>query len=227
MKQILLLIFFFFFSALPASAQTDWNITDFQTNTDIQKDGTVAVTENISVDFHSLEKHGIYRDLPIAYEDATGKKTYTKIEDITVEQDGQKAKYKVSDNENNLNIRIGDADKTISGQHTYTLTYRATGVLRSFSTYDELYWNVTGNDWEVPIGKASSTVTVPKDKIEKIMCFEGVRGATTPCVITNQTKIAELFASLSFFMIFTAVVVETARLKKEFKKKDSSNNLAD
>lgn len=39
-----------------------------------------------------------------------------------------------------------------------------------------------------------------------------------PLVLAHKEKIAELFASLSFAMIFTAAIVELIRLKKSLKK---------
>lgn len=195
MMRLFLALIFFFFSALPVSAQTNWVINDFQSDIIIQKEGTITVNEKISVDFKNFKKHGIYRDLPRVYEDENGAKTYTITMVTLITQDGKKAAYKTQPNENNLRIRIGDPDKTITGKHIYTISYAVTGVLRSFDTHDELYWNVTGNDWEAEIEKASATVTVPKDKIEKTACFEGYTGYTNPCQITGQTQTSVTFQS--------------------------------
>jgi len=38
-------------------------------------------------------------------------------------------------------------------------------------SYDEFYWNVTGNDWEADVQKATATVTLPKGTIEKNNLF--------------------------------------------------------
>lgn len=187
MKHILVAFFFFLFSAVPAFAQSDWVVTDFQSTNAIQPDGTVDVTETISVDFYNLQKHGIYRDLPFVYQNANGTKTYTKIDDISVKQDGQEGELKRTSNDNNIRLRIGNPDRTISGTHIYTLHYTLSGVLRSFDTYDQLYLNVTGNDWEAPIEKASATISVPEDKLIKVACYEGVVGSTEPCTIIPQS----------------------------------------
>lgn len=58
---------------------------------------------------------------------------------------------------------MGDKDVRISpGVHTYKLTYRVGRELGFFEDHDELYWNVTGNEWAFPIDSASATVLLPK-----------------------------------------------------------------
>lgn len=195
MKYILLAFLFFLFFALPVSAQTAWIITHFHSDVAIQQDGKVRIEETIDVDFKNLEKHGIYRDLPVVYEDEGGSKTYTKITILSVIQDGHEAEYKVTKNNNNLRIRIGDPDRTISGSHEYKITYDVTGVLRSFQNHDEFYWNVTGSDWEAEIEKATAKITVPKDQIEQTACFEGYVGYTNPCAINQISPTEVTFAA--------------------------------
>jgi hypothetical protein len=49
-----------------------------------------------------------------------------------------------------------DATRTIS------FHYKAVNGLRFFEDHDELYWNITGDEWDVPIGAASATITLPE-----------------------------------------------------------------
>lgn len=195
MKQIFVALLLFFFSVSPTFAQAGWVITDFHSDITVDSTGSVLIKESINVDFNNLDKHGIYRDIPVVYQDDAENKTYTNVEIISVTQDNQKAEYKRIDNENNLRIRVGDPDKTISGKHSYLLTYKATGVLRSFADYDQFYWNVTGNEWEAPIERASANVTLPKDGIKKITCFQGYVGDTTSCVSSAPSPASAIFAS--------------------------------
>ena len=46
---------------------TGWSITSFDARIDIQSDGRVLVNETLDVDFGSLDKHGIFRDIPVRY----------------------------------------------------------------------------------------------------------------------------------------------------------------
>jgi uncharacterized membrane protein YgcG len=161
-------------------AQEAWVIHRFNGDIAIQMDGSVVVKETIDVDFQGIEKHGIYRDIPYVYQSESGKPLYTRISDIVVTQDGGKAQVEVTRNEANTRIRIGNPDATISGRHTYDISYRVWGVLQSFGTFDELNWNVTGNAWVVPIESAAATVTVPAT-IVQIACYQGAFGSQESC----------------------------------------------
>ena len=51
---------------------------------------------------------------------------------------------------------------------------------RFFPDHDEFYWNVTGNDWPVPIDHASATVRLPEAAAGSLraQAFTGVYGST-------------------------------------------------
>jgi uncharacterized membrane protein YgcG len=78
-----------------------------------------------------------------------------------------------------LSLRIGDEDRTVSGPQTYRITYDVRGAMNAFEAHSELYWNATGNDWEVPIRRAPITVHGPL--ISEVGCFRGPVGATSVC----------------------------------------------
>ena len=77
-------------------------------------------------------------------------------------------------------IRIGDPDRTITGAHTYTIQYRLRGVLNHFKDHDELYLNVVGNGFLVPIDRATASVTAPA-AITGVACFTGPRESNLAC----------------------------------------------
>lgn len=178
MKRIFALflsLFAFLFSLIPSNVlaqDSGWVIDSFDSDIEIQTTGEVAIDEDINVDFGNLSKHGIYRNLPYVY-DRDGKPFYTEVKITSVLQDAGGAKYDVSRNDNNIRIKIGDDDKTISGKHTYQISYTVKGVLQGFDGYDELYWNVTGNDWGVPIQKATAIVSIGSAPLLQTTCFQG------------------------------------------------------
>lgn len=168
----------------------DWQINRFHSDISVQPDGRVKIVETLDVDFGSKQKHGILRDIPYEYQ--SDKDTvFTNIEVWGVTQDGQRAEYETSLSDGYEEIKIGEADATISGQHTYAITYFASGVLREFSDYDELYWNVTGNYWDAPINHATATVKLPRDGILQQACYQGAKGSTDECqsVLLNPKEI--------------------------------------
>lgn len=188
-KYFIFLSLYLIFASRPVSAQYDWTIESFNSQINLLSSGKVQITETIIVNFE-IQKHGIFRDIPYIYTAEDGTKTYTKIEVQNITRNNADEKYKVSKQGDYIDIKIGDPNKTITGNQTYTIDYLASGVLRSFDAYDELYWNVTGNYWEIPIAKSSATVNLPHPAIEKTACFIGSLGSTENCAITSTGSTA-------------------------------------
>ena len=72
-----------FVSSPVRAADEGWTITNFVDSITILSTGKVHVQETIDVDFGSLVKHGIYRDLPYRYQ-VDGSKISTDVEELTV-----------------------------------------------------------------------------------------------------------------------------------------------
>ena len=69
-------------------------------------------------------------------------------------------KYELSTTHGTRKIKIyipGAEDTT----KAVVITYRVANGVRYFDDFDEFYWNVTGNDWPVPIEHASAFVNLP------------------------------------------------------------------
>jgi len=165
-------------SSANASAETGWVIKNYDTTVDVAKDADFVVTEKIAVDFGSLQKHGIYRFIPLKYNDNAGQNYQLRFKLLSV-TDGANhpINYELS-GWNTKNIKIGDADRTISGKQTYIIKYQIKRGIRFLET-DELYWNATGNEWGVPIEMAEVTVNYPAGTTEiKTKCFVGASGST-------------------------------------------------
>jgi uncharacterized membrane protein YgcG len=57
-------------------------------------------------------------------------------------------------------------------------------VINFFNDHDELYWNVTGNEWQVPILSARAHIILPgqvQSADIKVQCFAGPFGSATAC----------------------------------------------
>lgn len=203
-----ILIFFFLLFLLPntVSAQ-EWVIQSYQSDIEILENGVVSVVETIEADFGTLEKHGIYRDIPYIYE-GEGDSVYTDITVLDVLQDSHSATYETFKDNGYLRIKIGDADRTLSGVHTYIISYTVLGVLRGFGTYDEFYWNVIGPYWEVPIRDVSAQVTLPSDGIIQTSCYVGNVGSDESCSFETESSSSALFRSrdLDPYEAFTVAV---------------------
>ncbi len=163
-------------------ASGDFIINNFKSDIVIQPDGKITVEESIDVFFYQ-PRHGIYRDIPYVYQLPEGDKIYTKIKVNDVTDGTTSIAYTVEDNKANLRIRIGHPDKTVSGSQKYLIRYSVSGALMAFQGYDELYWNITGNDWLVPIEESSATIRLPQEGIVQSACYIGIYKATDSCLI--------------------------------------------
>lgn len=189
-------LFFFFTFSLSSIAQESWVINSFDSNVQVQNSGIVNVQEKITVDFGSLSKHGIFRDIPITYSGKTENDyVYSTVIVNTVTMDGASIGNEIIPSGAYVRLKIGDANRTISGAHTYVIDYDITGVLRQFDDHDELYLNTTGNNWDVPIKKATSLVTLSQDGIIQVDCYQGPTNTTEQCVYSMQSPKTAYFAT--------------------------------
>ncbi|MFZ2663949.1 MAG: DUF2207 domain-containing protein [Patescibacteria group bacterium] len=159
------------------------SIKDFQSNITINKNGTISVEEVILYDFGFQEKHGIFRNIPINKENNDGKiyKLDINIQSV-LDEKGNSYTYTTSKDSEYTSIKMGDADKLITGEHTYVIKYLVSGAVTYFSDHDELYWNFTGNEWDMPILSASSKIKLgdgTNGEFLNVICYEGIKGSTS------------------------------------------------
>ncbi len=133
-------------------------IHSFDSHVVLDKSGELTVTERIRVRAEgSAIKRGIYRDFPLTFTDAQGKRREVSFTLLGVTRDGRPEKY-FTERKSGGVIRIyaGDKDVLLSrGDYTYVFRYRTARQVRWFDTGPELNWNVTGNFWTFPILAAS------------------------------------------------------------------------
>jgi uncharacterized membrane protein YgcG len=137
-------------------------------------DQTFEVTETIDVTF-SMQRHGIYRDIPLCYNTVDGKRNRILLSDIRV--DG--FKQKLTRSNCNLNIRIGDPDIYVDGEQRYVIHYTVDHGYLYEENHTEFYWNLIGERWPVSILKASFEVRLPNGVTvgeEDIKGFAGLAG---------------------------------------------------
>jgi hypothetical protein len=164
--------------ALPAAAKS-WRITNFQDTITVNSDGSAMVNETITLNFAG-EWHGIHRTIPIEYPGAnhTDYQLFLDVISIT-DENGAKLKYDSSTSGayRDLKIYIPNA---VDATRTVEIAYRVRNGTRFFEQYDEFYWNVTGNDWPVPIDHAEASVHFPAEAAGSLraQAFTGVYGSS-------------------------------------------------
>lgn len=152
----------------------------FDVTVQVEQDGDILVTEQISVNVEGVEiRRGIFRDFPRYFDDAGARIPYD-YQIVSVERDGRTERYETTTEGNAFRVIIGDPDVLLGhGQHDYVILYRVRNQVRYFDGYDEVYWNATGNYWAFPIEQARATIILPRDAhITGVAGYTGALGET-------------------------------------------------
>jgi hypothetical protein len=173
----LLAILFCRFTGLAAAKS--WRVADFQDTITVDQDGSALVSERISLVFEG-EFHGIHRTIPIEYPgpDGTNYELFLQVQSVT-DGNGGNLKFDSSTSRGYRDLKIYIPNATDTTQ-TVEIVYRVRNGTRFFKDYDEFYWNVTGNDWPVPIDHATATVRLPEAASGSLraQAFTGVYGSS-------------------------------------------------
>ena len=186
-------------------------ISSFSADITINQNGTIDVVETIDYDFGQEERHGIFRTILLTKTNTEGKRFRLTIDtdDITDEK-GQPYRFTKTIENNELKLKIGDPNTTITGEHTYVIPYAVSGAIAYFSDHDELYWNVTGTEWEVPMQKVIATVKLPQvlnSSDIRLACYTGAFGSTqSDCTSSYTDGVATFATSLGSNENLTVVV---------------------
>ena len=179
MKRILFALFVLAAALVPAVAEE--RIARFISDVDVQRNGDLLVTETIQIWAEGRQiKRGILRDFPTTYRRADGSRVEVGFDVQSVTRDGSNEEFATEKMANGVRVRIGSAGRSVnSGLHEYVIRYRTTRQVGFFDSYDELYWNVTGNGWTFPIEVAEARINLP-DKVEfkQTAFYTGAQGAT-------------------------------------------------
>ncbi|MEM9681865.1 MAG: DUF2207 domain-containing protein [Pseudomonadota bacterium] len=165
----------------PAKAADRERIVQYDSEIWVHSDGTMTVRETIEVEALGQQiRRGIFRDFPTTYEDDKGTRVVVDFHVEEVTRDGKPEPYHTERRGNGVRLYIGDKDVFIpKGRHVYTILYGTNRQLGFFEDFDELYWNVTGNEWAFPIESARAIVQLPKGaRVLDHAAYTGPAGAT-------------------------------------------------
>jgi uncharacterized membrane protein YgcG len=164
--------------AIAASAR-NWRIANFQVTIDVHQDGSAFITERITAVFTGSYQ-GIYRTIPIEYPGPRGANytLFLKVIGVKDADTGRPLKYELHRQGDYRQIKIYvpgavDTDKTVETD------YQVKNGTRFFPDHDEFYWNVTGNDWPVPIDHVSALLMFPPNASGQLraQAFTGIYGS--------------------------------------------------
>jgi len=149
---------FLFPSSLSAK---DRRLLKFFSEIDVLPDATVDVSEHITFQFIGGPWHGIYRDIPVEYAGPRGLNysLFLNVKSVS-DEDGVKLKYQTSRERQYLRLKIY-IDQADNSTRTVSIEYTVSDALRFFEDHDEFYWNVTGDEWPIPIEEAGAHIVLP------------------------------------------------------------------
>jgi uncharacterized membrane protein len=195
--------------AAPATAQRSLAIKQFDARIRVNPEGVVDVTEQITVAF-SGQWNGVYRMVPVEYRTPQGFSWTLRLEDISAtDGEGTPLKVERSRERHYLKLKLwvpgaNNATKTV------VLHYRVTNGLRFFEDHDELYWNITGDEWDVPIEAVTARIDLPSSVTGvRAIAFDGAYGSTSQnaAVAIDGASVSVTMAEpLGFHEGVTAVV---------------------
>jgi uncharacterized membrane protein YgcG len=194
--------------AAPMAAR-QLKIQKFSAEIFVQSDSALNVTETIEANFIG-SWHGLYRTIPVEYVTPQGFNytLFVKLDGAT-DAAGQPLKVESSRDRHYLKWKIYVDDAT-DAVRTIVLHYRVSNGLKYFEDHDELYWNVTGDEWDVPVGNASAQVLLPPGVTGiRALEFTGAYGsrAQNADVTTSENSVnVSMLRPLAFHEGLTVVV---------------------
>ena len=178
----LMLLCAFAFPGVAAAQDEDGRMTSYVAWAEVGTDGTLSVTEQISYRF-DRPGQGDFRILPRWYSLVDPDTTTDRVRAVDIdydaaELDGRPVSFDMQRRESpgSVELRVGDAADTMTGEHDFELRYRIHGLVIAPEGRRELYWEISDSDEEVPIDRAEVSIKVP-GQVGEVRCVTTSPGA--------------------------------------------------
>lgn len=196
MKRFIITLLATLFIALvpmPALASVnDLHFTSLDASYYVSKDSDgrsmATVTEVFVAEFPAGDQnHGIERAIPQVYDNHPVAIAMDSVTDTA----GQPWEYTTYTSNDNLVIRIGNADKYLHGRENFKLTYTMRDVTTTVSATNkqEFYWNINGTQWQQDFGAVTARITLDPSIAAKFdgqtTCYTGSMGSTEKACQSN------------------------------------------
>lgn len=167
--RLLIVIGLLLLSSAPLFSADAYSIESLQSVVKVSEEGLWDVAEEIVMNFQR-PMHGFYRILPVRYDQRRVRVSKLKASE----------KMESSYGWGYLTLKVGRAEQTVTGRQTYNLSYRYNVEPDASLDYDEFYFNLVGEGWEVPIERYSFRIEFPQSIANEMISFTiGEWGSTT------------------------------------------------
>ena len=185
LRFLFVIVFGFLFSLYSSTVVkadvNDFTIESFEADYYLDRNelntATLTVRENIQVIFPDFDQnHGILRAIPKTYK---GRTLSLEVESVT-DHNAKPWPYTTYTENDNLVVKIGDADKYVHNLQTYHINYRMKNVVSFEDSHDEFYWDINGDQWSQNFGLVTARIHVSKNIRDHLqdnyLCFAGSYG---------------------------------------------------
>jgi Protein of unknown function (DUF3352)/Predicted membrane protein (DUF2207) len=192
-------------SAPPPEPRNGFRIPSFEADYRIGN-GTLLVTERITVDFGETAARGFDRDIPTRMMYDFVYDVRATIGSLTATRDGQTETFEATAIGDYQRVSIGDASVALTGEHVYELQYTVQGTIVNVDEDDrtslgrsyDIVWDATGRNWGVPIEHATGSVTISGESFLSFNCSVGAEplpGVVIGCSTSQEGIQTERFTS--------------------------------
>lgn len=147
------------------AVESDERIQSFDSQVIITRDNVAHIKETIVYDFGASSHHGIYRDIPIDYKDGDKNYYLSVRHNGTVNEKGEKVTAEMSEVSGSERLKLGDANKTVTGLHTYIISYTLSPIILQKDGKPFLNLDLLGEGWQVPIEQFTASVSLEDGKM--------------------------------------------------------------
>jgi hypothetical protein len=181
-------LFFGLLTGIASADVNDFVVDNFEGSYRLHNDtrgGRMTTTETIAVTF-SDQNHGIVRAIPTRHHGQS-----LKLNVQSVLRDGRTEPYTTYQENDNTVLKIGRADQTITGEHSYTVKYEMVNNVNFYKNYDEWYWDINGDQWAQPFRRVRGEVFFPEgwsvEDLPEASCYTGTIGARESVCTISKT----------------------------------------
>ncbi|HJO02869.1 MAG TPA: DUF2207 domain-containing protein [Acidobacteriota bacterium] len=152
-------------SIAEAQGRRYW-VESFDADIRVMESGDIDITERLTFRFEG-SFNGVYRDIPIKYATPRGLDYRLRLTPVSVTAgNGDTLRHEAGTQGDDFRFKVWVTDAN-NATRTVVLRYRVSRALRfpdmeeGFESHDQLYWNVTGMGWTVPILAATAQISLP------------------------------------------------------------------
>ena len=168
MKKKLLFVFVSFFlllvpfTAKAVTGKDGFLIKEYNVDIIVNENNSYDITETINVVFDDPSKHGIFRKIPynVTYHRYLNDKELNIKQRVRIKNVSVNNNFTKEEEDGYLTVKIGKAYETVQVDtlYTYVIKYTYDVGDDNIADYDDVYFNIIGQEWSTYIEDVKFTI---------------------------------------------------------------------